>query len=89
MMLNKADMWVTTGMDLEIWSTTLLDKARNRQIMDGAIGFVSVSDGINVLEKVEKADRTEGDIHLMGNPHINTGPMNWKTIAPEYHYGID
>jgi len=88
MMLNKADMWITTGMDLEIWSTTLLDKARNKQIMDGAVGFVSVSDGVNILQKVEKADRTEGDIHLMGNPHINTGPMNWKTIGLNITTGL-
>jgi ABC-type Zn uptake system ZnuABC Zn-binding protein ZnuA len=88
MMLNKADMWVTTGMDLEIWSTTLLDKARNRQIMDGEKGFVSVSDGVRVLQKVEKADRTEGDIHLMGNPHINTGPLNWKTIGLNITTGL-
>ena len=88
MMLNKADMWITTGMDLEIWSTTLLDKARNRQIMDGEIGFVSVSDGVNVLQKVEKVDRTEGDIHLMGNPHINTGPLNWKTIGLNITTGL-
>ena len=88
MMLNKADMWITTGMDLEIWSTTLLDKARNRQIMDGEIGFVSVSDGVNILQKVEKVDRTEGDIHLMGNPHINTGPLNWKTIGLNITTGL-
>lgn len=88
MMLNKADMWITTGMDLEIWSTTLLDKARNRQIMDGEIGFVSVSDGVRVLQKVEKADRTEGDIHLMGNPHINTGPLNWKIIGLNITTGL-
>jgi ABC-type Zn uptake system ZnuABC Zn-binding protein ZnuA len=88
MMLNKADMWITTGMDLEIWSTTLLDKARNRQILDGEPGFVSVSDGVKVLQKVEKADRTEGDIHLMGNPHINTGPLNWKTIAMNITTGL-
>lgn len=88
MMLNKADMWITTGMDLEIWSTTLLDKARNKQIMDGAIGFVSVSDGARILQKVEKADRTEGDIHLMGNPHINTGPLNWKVIARNIATGL-
>ena len=36
--------------------------------MDGEIGFVSASDGVEILHKVEKADRTEGDIHLMGNP---------------------
>jgi len=88
MMLNHADMWITTGMDLEIWSTTLLDKARNRQIMDGEIGFVSVSDGVTILQKVEKADRTEGDVHLMGNPHINTGPLNWKIIAMNITTGL-
>ena len=88
MMLKKADMWITTGMDLEVWSTTLLDKARNKKIMDGAKGFVSVSDGIRILQKAEKADRTEGDVHLMGNPHINTGPMNWKIIADNITIGL-
>jgi len=88
MILNTADLWITTGMDLEIWSTTLLDKARNKQIMDGEIGFVSVSDGVKVLQKVEKTDRTEGDIHLMGNPHINTGPLNWKIIAANITTGL-
>jgi ABC-type Zn uptake system ZnuABC Zn-binding protein ZnuA len=88
MMLSKADVWITTGMDLEIWSSTLLDKARNKQIMDGEIGFVSVSDGANILQKIEKVDRTEGDVHLMGNPHINTGPTNWKVIARNITIGL-
>ena len=88
MMLSGADIWITTGMDLEMWSSTLLDKARNRQIMDGEIGFVSVSDGVNILQKVEKGDRTEGDVHLMGNPHINTGPLNWKVIASNITIGL-
>ncbi|MBN1820058.1 MAG: metal ABC transporter substrate-binding protein [Prolixibacteraceae bacterium] len=88
MMLKSADMWITTGMDLEVWSSTLLDKARNKKIMDGAVGFVSVSDGINILQKVDKADRTEGDVHLMGNPHINTGPLNWKVIAHNITIGL-
>ena len=88
MMLSDADLWVTTGMDLEVWSTTLIDKARNRQIMDGEPGFVSVSDGVRVLQKVEKADRTEGDIHMMGNPHINTGPLNWKVVATNIATGL-
>jgi len=86
--LSKADIWVATGMDLEMWSATLLDKAHNRKIMDGEVGFVSVSDGINVLEKVEYASRTEGDVHLMGNPHINTSPLNWKVIAQNITIGL-
>ena len=88
MRLHTADLWITTGMDLEMWSATLLDKARNAHIMDGAIGFVSVSDGVSILQKVEKADRTEGDVHLMGNPHINTGPLNWKIIATNIATGL-
>jgi len=88
MTLSTADMWITTGMDLEMWSTTLLDKARNKNIMDGEIGFVSVSDGMNILEKVISANRTEGDVHLMGNPHINTGPLNWKIIAQNITIGL-
>jgi ABC-type Zn uptake system ZnuABC Zn-binding protein ZnuA len=88
MMLRDADLWITTGMDLEIWSSTLLDKARNKQIMDGEVGFVAASDGVQLLQKVEKADRTEGDIHLMGNPHINTGPLNWKVIATNIATGL-
>lgn len=88
MMLRKADLWVTTGLDLEIWSTTLLDKARNKKIMDGEVGFVAVSDGVPLVQKVEKADRTEGDIHLMGNPHIHTSPLNWKIIANNITIGL-
>jgi ABC-type Zn uptake system ZnuABC Zn-binding protein ZnuA len=88
MMLNKADMWITTGMDLEIWSATLIDKAHNKKIMDGAVGFVAVSDGINILEKIEKGNRTEGDVHLMGNPHINTSPVNWRIIARNITIGL-
>lgn len=88
MVLRKADLWITTGLDLEVWSTTLLDKARNKKIMDGEVGFVAVSDGVELLEKPEKADRTEGDIHLMGNPHIHTGPLNWKHIARNITIGL-
>lgn len=88
MMLRDADLWITTGMDLEGWSTTLLDKARNSKIMDGEPGFVAVSDGVRVLQKLEKADRTEGDVHLMGNPHITTGPLNWKAIATNIATGL-
>jgi ABC-type Zn uptake system ZnuABC Zn-binding protein ZnuA len=87
-MLSSADMWIATGMDLEMWSATLLDKARNKKIMDGEPGFVSASYGMNVLEKSEFGDRTEGDVHLMGNPHINTSPVNWKIIAGNIAIGL-
>ena len=47
--LRKANLFVTTGLDLELWVPTLLDKARNKKIMDGASGYVTASPGIDIL----------------------------------------
>ncbi len=88
LMLSDADVWITTGLDLELWSATLLDKARNPNIMDGEIGFVSASDGMRMLQVMPVVSRTEGDIHPMGNPHIHTGPLNWKVIARNITIGL-
>jgi len=55
--LKKADMLVSTGQDLEMWLTTLQDKARNKNIMDGAIGFVTILIGL------KKVDPKNSDIY--------------------------
>ncbi|MFH1071714.1 MAG: metal ABC transporter substrate-binding protein, partial [Candidatus Glassbacteria bacterium] len=87
--LSDADLWVETGLDLELWATTLLDKAHNSKIMDGTPGYVSVCTGIDLLEKPTTAlSRTEGDIHIYGNPHIHTGPQNWGKIAENILIGL-
>ncbi len=87
--LRKADMLVTTGLDLEMWMTTLQDKARNKTIMDGEKGYVTAYTGIELLQKPGTAlSRTEGDIHIYGNPHIHTSPLNWKIISENILIGL-
>ena len=87
--LRDADLFILTGMDLELWASALLDKARNRNIMDGAIGYVTVYTGMEILEKPEGSlSRTEGDVHVSGNPHIHTSPLNWKVIAENILIGL-
>ena len=87
--LSEADLWITTGLDLELWATTLLDKAHNSRIMDGTPGFVSVATGLELLDKPATAlSRTEGDIHIYGNPHIHTCALNWKMIAENIMIGL-
>jgi ABC-type Zn uptake system ZnuABC Zn-binding protein ZnuA len=86
--LKDADMLVSTGFDLELWLATLQDKARNKNIMDGAAGFVTVSPGIDVLQKPETLSRSEGDVHIMGNPHFHTSPLNWKQISENILIGL-
>ncbi|MBN2415930.1 zinc ABC transporter substrate-binding protein [bacterium] len=87
--LKKADLLVSTGCDLEMWLPTLVDKARNKNIMDGAVGFITASPGIDILEKPTGAvSRSEGDVHLLGNPHIQTSAMNWKKISANILIGL-
>ena len=86
--LKDADMLVSTGFDMEIWLAPLQDKARNRKIMDGAVGYITVSPGIEALQKPSTLSRSEGDVHIMGNPHFHTSPLNWRQISENILIGL-
>lgn len=81
LLVKRADMLVTTGLDLEMWLPSLLDKANNPKVASGAPGFVSVSNGIDLLDIPESLSRSEGDSHKFGNHHIWTEPANGVVIA--------
>lgn len=87
-LLSNADLFVTTGMDLELWVPTLLDRAGNAKIREGAPGYVSAHDGITILEVPTSLSRAEGDIHVDGNPHIHTDPINAIFIARNILAGL-
>ena len=72
--LRDADLFVTTGLDLELWVPPLLDRAGNRKISEGGPGYVTAYTGITLLEVPTSLDRAGGDIHADGNPHIHTDP---------------
>jgi zinc/manganese transport system substrate-binding protein len=79
--LRDADLFVTTGMDLELWVPALLDRAGNRKVSEGGPGFVTAFTGIHLLEVPTSLSRSQGDIHVDGNPHIHTDPLNGIIIA--------
>jgi len=79
--LKRADMFVTTGLDLELWVPTLLDKAGNQKVREGGAGFVTAYQGIDLLDVPTSVSRSSGDIHLFGNPHIWTDPANGILIG--------
>ena len=89
LLLKDADLFVTTGLDLELWAPSLVDKSGNRQIRDGQKGFVSASQGIPLLDVPAVADRSTGDVHIYGNPHIFTSPLNAKLIAADITAGLE
>jgi ABC-type Zn uptake system ZnuABC Zn-binding protein ZnuA len=89
LLLKDADVFVTTGLDLELWAPTLVDKSGNRKIRDGQDGFVSASHGVPLLGVPAVADRSAGDVHIYGNPHIFTSPLNAKIIAANIAAGLE
>lgn len=79
--LNKADLLLVAGMDLEAgWLPPLMTGARNGKIQRGAIGYVDCSTLIPPMQ-VRAPDRSQGDIHPGGNPHYWTDPRNGVRIA--------
>src|SRR5206468_11761106 len=69
-LLRDADLFVTSGMDLELWVSALLDRAGNGKVRVGGAGYVAGSQGVHILEVPTSLSRSEGDIHVDGNPHI-------------------
>ena len=80
--MREADVFAYVGLDLEIgWMPLLVDGARNPRIRPGAAGHVNVSDAISVLDARAQADRSQGDVHPLGNPHYWLDPDNGRKIA--------
>jgi zinc/manganese transport system substrate-binding protein len=87
-LLRDADLFVTTGMDLELWVPALLDRAGNVNVREGGRGYVAAFQGIHVLEVPTSLSRAQGDIHVDGNPHIHTDPVNAIVIARNILAGL-
>ena len=81
--LQQADVWAFVGLDLEIgWMPLLLDGARNQRIMLGGSGYLDVSRAVPVIDIPRgNVDRSQGDVHPLGNPHYWLDPENGRRIA--------
>lgn len=81
--LNRADVLVLIGMDLEVgWLPPVLAQSRNPRIFVSGPGYCNASIGVHVLEKpTTQVSRSMGDIHAYGNPHYWTDPLNAAIMA--------
>ncbi len=86
--IRQADAFVTTGLDLELWVPALLDKAGNAKVKEGGQGYITAYPGIELLDVPTSHDRSQGDIHIYGNPHLFTDPLNVLQIARNITAGL-
>ena len=88
--LSNASLFVTVGLDLETgWSPSLLSSSRNSKIQKGSPGYVDASEGVGLLQIPNAVNKSEGDIHIYGNPHYWLDPLNGKVIARNIVNGLE
>jgi zinc/manganese transport system substrate-binding protein len=80
--MRSADLLVCSGSELEIgWLPLLLTQSGNDAIQPGRPGFIEASQYVPKLEIPRVIDRSLGDIHPGGNPHIHLDPRNIARVA--------
>ena len=81
--MRRADLLVCSGAELEVgWLPLLLRKAGNSRVMTDQGQFYA-ADYVDKLEVPERVDRSMGDVHAQGNPHIHTSPGNVLLVAEQ------
>jgi len=83
MKLRRADLFLTGGLDGEPWVPTLIRGARKASLLPGGSAYVDLSVGI-ALEEVPapgQLSRAQGDIHIYGNTHYMSDPLNGVIVA--------
>jgi len=87
-LVRGADVLIATGLDLELWLPTIINKSGNTHIRSGQPGYVSAAQGMNLLEKPMTISRIEGGVHIYGNPHVTSSPINMKIAARNIATGL-
>ena len=79
---RRANLVVCTGAELEIgWLPIVLRQSGNDAIQPGQPGYFEAAHYVTMLEIPTRLDRSAGDVHPGGNPHIQTDPRNIGRVA--------
>ena len=80
---RRADLIICSGADLEIgWLPLLLERAGSN-VQPGRLGNLMAFHYVPLLEIPVVVDRSMGDVHPDGNPHIHLDPYNILRVAEE------
>jgi zinc/manganese transport system substrate-binding protein len=63
----------------------LLRKSGNAGIQAGQTGHFLAAEHVDMLEVPDTLDRSLGDVHASGNPHIHTDPRNIARVASKLY----
>lgn len=80
--LRKADLLICSGASLEAgWLPVLLRQSANPDVQPGKPGHLLAAMQVKRLDIPTSVDRSMGDVHSEGNPHVHLDPRRVNTIA--------
>jgi zinc/manganese transport system substrate-binding protein len=79
---RSADLVVANGAELEIgWLPVLLQESGNSRIQPGSPGYFQATSVLRLRDVPTAVDRSMGDVHPEGNPHVQLDPHNVAAVA--------
>ena len=80
--MRRADVVVCSGSELEVgWLPLLLRSSGNRKVQTNQPGYIEASQLVDRLGIPQTIDRSMGDVHAAGNPHVHLDPRRLSKIA--------
>ncbi|YCO00733.1 metal ABC transporter solute-binding protein, Zn/Mn family [Vibrio sp. VNB-15] len=69
--MRQADMAMCSGAELEVgWLPMLQVRSSNGAVQNGSQSMIYATDFVRMLDTHDHVDRSMGDIHAHGNPHV-------------------
>lgn len=79
---RSADLVICSGAELEAgWLPLVQSQSGNPNIQPGQPGYFEAARQLTLLEVPQRLDRSLGDIHAAGNPHVHLDPRNIARLA--------
>lgn len=80
--LRRADLVVSVGAELETgWLPPAIQGAANPRINPGTSGYFEAAAQVELIDPMQHADRSMGDVHPRGNPHVDMDPLRMTRVA--------
>ena len=80
--VRNADLVICSGAELETgWLPVLLRRSGNAKVTPGQAGYFEAAEMVERLDMQNTVDRSMGDVHAGGNPHIHLDPRRIQSIA--------
>jgi zinc/manganese transport system substrate-binding protein len=87
--LNRADALIVQGLGLEhAFLPALLEVASNPKILPTGPAYIDASVHIEPLDVPSSQNRSQGELHPLGNPHFNLDPVRGKQMARAIAEGL-